>query len=1453
MSRNVDDRIVNMEFNNSRFESGVKTSLGSIDKLKQGLNFSSQSKSMSDLQQTAGRFSFGSITGGITSVSKGFLAMSTVALTALSNITNRVVDTGISMTKNLAFGNIIDGFKEYETNMGSIQTILSNTKSSGGTLETVNKALQELNTYSDKTIYNFSEMANNIGTFTAAGVKLETSVSSIKGIANLAAISGSTSEQASNAMYQLSQAIAANKVGLQDWNSVVNAGMGGKVFQDALTETAKAMGKVITTGSGAKKVTMTMDEWAKSGKSFRESLQYGWLDSEVLTTTLAGISGELSNAELKAKGFTDAQIKGVQELAKNGEDAATKVKTLTQMMDTFKEALGSGWAQTWQLIFGDFEQAKETFTGFSNALNGFAVKSGQTRNKVLGDWAKMGGRKALIDGIRNAFVALGSVIKPLKTAFRQIFPAKTGKDLYNMSVAFRDFFKRITLGKTTMKNLQRTAAGFFATFSIAIQLIKRGVTFVKNFLSQFKTGKTDILSFTGRIGDFIVKLDKAIKSGKPLVQIFKDLTKNMKPPKELLKDIAQKLKDVFDRLTGKSVNFKSLDGKFRGLEKSLEGVNSKFQSMATTVKGADFGVIGQRFDALKDLAGKIGEKLDGAKAKVQPVIDKVKEAFKRIGDAVGEAISGADYSKAFDAVNTGLFAGLLVVVKKIFDKGFNINFNSSALDGIKDSLGAVTDHLKLMQTDIKANVLLKIAGAIGILAASLLVLASIDPKKLTTAMTAVAIAFGQLLGAFVILQKVAGVAGTIKLPILAGGLILLAGALTLMAGAVKLFSTMSWEDLAKGLGSVVVLLGAIAVVMKPLSSGSIKLIPIAAGLTGIAVALGIMAISAKIFATMKWSDLAKGLAGVATSLGVMAGFVKILPAKSVMGAGLAMIPISAGLLIMAQAVKSFAKMKWAEMGKGLAGVAGALVAIAGGLRLMPPNIALQGAGLLIVAAALMAVTGAVATMSTMGWDKIGKGLAGLGGALVVLAGGLALTKASGIGGALALSALSGALVILLPTIATFSAIPLGQLAKGIGALALVLGVFGAASVLLSPMTPVLLAMSPALVAFGIAVAGVGVAATGIGKLLESLSKVGSTAIEGLGKVIQTFVDHLPELGIAFAKAIVGMIKVIASNAPGLIKDFGAIIAALVQAATDNLPKIVAMLVQMLEDFLTEIGKKIGPITAAGVNILVKFLEGLGEHITDVVAAGTDVIIKFLEGLGKSIGLLVDAGFNFIIQVMNGISDAITQNAYALGEAGGKIAAAIVTGLIDGVRGFVSQFAAEMVGMAKTGTAAVNEVLGINSPSKVMREIGGYIGEGLILGIKDKKQTVVRSYSSLADKVVISLREAMNQIGSSVQMDPNLSPTITPVLDLSNVKSGASSISGILNADASTAVTEKSYSTAKNTASAYKAGQDVSAAQSVAGSQSVVFEQNNVSPKPLSTLDIYRNTRSQLSLAKEVLG
>lgn len=465
---NIEERIVSMKFDNTGFEAGATKAIEILDKLKAALKLDKATDGLDAVKKSVGEFSMDSVSSSVDECSSRFGAFEAFVAGIFLNLGNRAANFGINMAKNLTVKPLMDGFGEYETQMRSVQTILSNSgeklKEQGFTtqeqqIERINQTLDDLNTYADKTIYNFSEMTRNIGTFTAAGVDLDTATTSIKGIANLAAASGSTSQQASTAMYQLSQAIASGTVKLQDWNSVVNAGMGGELFQDALKRTARNHG-------------IAVDEMIEKNGSFRESLQEGWITSDILTETLSqltmsyeevGDEAYNTNLEiLKNQGYSQEDAEAILDLAKNAEEAATKVRTWTQLWDTVGEALGSGWATTWRTIVGDFLEATDLFTHLSEGITGIIGASADARNKVLADWAAAGGRTALVDGIKYSFDAIVSIVKTIGDAFSDVFGI-SAEQLYNISTAFAEFAEKLV---PTEEVVQWLYDAFYNVFTV---------------------------------------------------------------------------------------------------------------------------------------------------------------------------------------------------------------------------------------------------------------------------------------------------------------------------------------------------------------------------------------------------------------------------------------------------------------------------------------------------------------------------------------------------------------------------------------------------------------------------------------------------------------------------------------------------------------------------------------------------------------------------------------------------------------------------------------------------------------------------------------------------------------------------------------------------------------------------------------------------------------------------
>lgn len=595
MSQTVDNKVVEMRFDNDQFEKGVATSMSTIDKLKAKLNFQDADKSLSSLSDSAKRVDMSTLANSVQKVSLQFSSLQVIAGTALANITNNAVNTGRKILSALTINPVKDGMSEYETQMNAVQTILANTQKEGTNVKIVNKYLDELNTYADKTIYNFTEMTRNIGTFTAAGVKLSTSVSSIKGIANLAAVSGSSAQQASTAMYQLSQAIAAGKVQLMDWNSVVNAGMGGQVFQDALIRTSEHL------KTGAKEAINTYG-------SFRESLTKGeWLTTQVLTETLdqfatAADTQEEYEAAVKKfvdEGYSQEEAEQIATMAKTAGEAATKVKTFSQLIDTCKEALGSGWTTTWRLIFGDFEDARKLWTSVSDAIGGFINKFSDARNKVL-DSALYNNFKSLGERIKSVGEATETVTKVTEN-FGEVVNRVIGGEFGNgaervqklteagmdwariqnlVNEQLGDSTRHATDYKEAQEDVTKAQAEAIESFAAMSDEQLTNIGFTQDEIYALRDLEAQSKK-TGKSMQELLEEESSRKGGREL--LIESFTNIGKAIGTVFKSVGEAWKSVFDPITSSGL-YGAIE-KFHSMSESMLGVGEHADQLVSTFRG----------------------------------------------------------------------------------------------------------------------------------------------------------------------------------------------------------------------------------------------------------------------------------------------------------------------------------------------------------------------------------------------------------------------------------------------------------------------------------------------------------------------------------------------------------------------------------------------------------------------------------------------------------------------------------------------------------------------------------------------------------------------------------------------------------------------------------------------------------------------------------------------------
>ena len=964
MSKTVDEKVVEMRFDNAQFERNVTTSMGTLDKLKKALNFKDSSKSLETVSAAAKKVDMSGLYNGVETVRMKFSALEVMAVTALANITNSAVNAGKRMISALTIQPVKDGFAEYETQMNAVQTILANTQKEGTNVKMVNAALDDLNHYADKTIYNFTEMTRNIGTFTAAGVKLGTSVSSIKGIANLAAVSGSNSQQASTAMYQLSQAIAAGTVKLMDWNSVVNAGMGGQVFQDALIRTSEHL------QTGAKAAI------AAKG-SFRESLQTGWLTTEVLTQTLdqfstAADTQEEYEAAVKKfvdQGYSKEEAKQMADMAKTAGDAATKVKTFSQLIDTLKEALGSGWTETWRTVIGDFEEARELWTSVSNILSDAINKSSDARNAIVKEWADLGGRTAMIDSFRNAFNALLSVTTPIKEAFNYVFPPATAKQLLKITENVRNLTAKMRLSDSAAAKLEKTFEGLFSIVSIGTKIIGGiGSAILKLATSKGVSSlASHLLNLGAAIGEVISKMNESIK----------------------MDSIANGLGKGIDFISGLLVSFVNI------IDNVSDDLNKKFK-----IDGF-LGVLDTLSNAVSKTFSYITDNLSHFHSIFTTIGSVVSKGIALIGEYISKGISWIHDNISFGDVFTGLVGGgLFVTATKIISLIDLIKDKINSLFGKKDdnkltqiidkfgsALDSLHDSLQTFTTGIKATSLLAIAIAIGILAGSMDTLSKLSVEDIGKSLFAIASLFSMLTLSFKSLNKTLSKYNTKGLIKAAGSILILAEALKVLSKAMVTLSGLSWGGIAKGLTGVGVGLIELCSGIKAINGVKIPL-STSLALLALAESCKMLGDAMSKFGKLSWGEIAHGLIGMGGALGefvaVLKGLNKVSGMQSIFSGGSLLIAVQS-LSVLASGLSKFGQMDSDSIKRGLVGMGGSLAELATVLSAIGK---IAGFSSLFAAGSILAVTqglddiaNALFKFGIMSWDAIKQGLVGMGGSL----------------------------------------------------------------------------------------------------------------------------------------------------------------------------------------------------------------------------------------------------------------------------------------------------------------------------------------------------------------------------------------------------------------------------------------------------------------------------------------
>ena len=848
MSTTIDQRVVEMRFDNKQFESNVSTTMSTLEKLKSKLNFTNSAKGLGAIGDYIKKIDFSGISSGVDVVQAKFSALEVIGVTALANITNSAVNAGKRMLNALTIEPISTGFSEYELKMRSVQTIMAGT---GEKLEVINKYLEELNAYSDRTIYSFSDMTSNIGKFTNAGVNLKDAVKAIQGVSNVAAISGANADEASRAMYNFAQALSVGSVKLIDWKSIENANMATVAFKDELIKTATEMGTLVKVGEQYKTTTTDMNgkvsDLFTSTKGFNDSLSNQWMTSEVLIKTLNKYSDETT------------------ELGKKAFQAATEVKTFSEMCDSLKEAAQSGWAATWETIFGDYTEGVKLWTGIYNTVSSVIDASSNARNEILKVWKEFGGRAAIVEALSNAFNALANVLSAVKTAYREIFPRMDGKQLATLSKRIEMVTKGFEeLTKRNMPKVQKTFEAFFAVIKGITTIIGTGLKIaikaavvVITILAQIIFDISDKLSvvilafrkwvteneilkksLSVVVGILTVFISKVISVGSAIISGFLDAISivvtlveeffQLEIVQNILSAFASVVSTVFANikqfLTAGIYIIREFINTIRNLDEiSLKNVSEVFKDFGSKIK-EHFEGIDEMFGNISDATGKFKDTVKDSFETTGGTVDGLQTKFQRFAKVVSNALYSIGPAEVF-AVGFGV--ALIWFLRKINIAINNVTKPIASFSGIMGSLSQV---LKSFAFSVKASALTSAALAIAILAGSLIILSkSINKKDMLVA----ALVLGTLGAALAAFTKYVSSFGNIDKFVVtmlsfAGGLLILTACMKIIEGIDSAKIGQSFT----GLIGIMVVMAAFAVLLAKyapaLSANSIFLVSFSA-------------------------------------------------------------------------------------------------------------------------------------------------------------------------------------------------------------------------------------------------------------------------------------------------------------------------------------------------------------------------------------------------------------------------------------------------------------------------------------------------------------------------------------------------------------------------------------------------------------------------------------------------
>lgn len=952
MSSSIDQRIVEMQFDNAQFEKGISTSLKSIDNLEKGLKLDGATKGLESVSRAADSMDFSGLQSGIYAVQQKFSALEIIGITALQRITNAAISTGESLVKSLSIDQISAGFEKFGSKTSSVATLVAQ----GNSLERVNEQLNRLNWFTDETSYNFTDMVANIAKFTASGKGLEESVTAMEGIANWAALSGQNATTASRAMYQLSQAMGAGIMRKEDYKSIQNASMDTDEFRQKCLDAGVALGKLKKNADDTY-TSLVNNKGSFTKSQFAEHLtEDAWFTSDVMMSVFQTYSSAVDQIYDYAdeKGITASQA--ISELGDKVDSfglkafkAAQEARTWGDAVDSVKDAVSTGWMNTFELIFGNQEEATQLWTDLANAMYDVFAGGAEARNEMLKEWKESGGRDDLIQSFWNIWDAVSKVTGSIKEAFGEIFAPLTSGKLLSMTANLKKFTASLIVSDEIADKLKRAFKGVFAVFDIFKKVLGTVGDAIAKLLGSdgLKDLGNTLLDAAASVGDFLVTLNESFST--------------------------DGLVGMFDKIvTG-------ISDLFSGVLNSAGGFSGAFGTIGSSISS----VLGFIWNSFKTVFSWLKENI----------------SLKGVLGTVAAAFSALTGKELFDAAS-----GISGFIEKLTGTGKKSGSLKATISELFESLH---DSLQALTTSIKVTSLVSIAGAIGVLTASLNTLSQIDAGAALKGISTMAAMFKMLTKSLDSITKTLSKNGSKGLGKASISLILVAESMKVLASAMAKFGGLSLKEITKGLISVGGGLTIFCAGLKALNGVKVPL-RTSISLLAIAESCKILGDAMSKFSGFSWDEIGRSLIAMGGALGELVVSLGILNKVSGFGSlagSVSTLIIVQSLSGLADGLSKFGSFSWDEIEHGLVGMGGALAEVSTALvavsKLAGSSSLFAAGSIAMVISGLDELADSLTKFGFMSWDAIAHGLVAMGGALAEVAGFTgALGKIAGFSGLL---------------------------------------------------------------------------------------------------------------------------------------------------------------------------------------------------------------------------------------------------------------------------------------------------------------------------------------------------------------------------------------------------------------------------------------------------------------------